>query len=150
VEHSVCGTSHEKTGQPCQDAHRWKLLPGDVLVGAVADGVGSAALGDVGATIAVQTAIDTLCLRQDTPQCPASDEAWRALLTDALQTARAAIEAEAQARAVKTRDLATTLILVVATLSAGCRSPGGRRRRGRGSWPRLSHGAGNTAKRGIR
>lgn len=112
---SVRGTSHEKTGQPCQDAYCWQHLPGDILVMAVADGAGSAALGDVGATIAVQTAMDTLCLQQNTPHWPASDAAWHVLLTAALKAARAAIEAEAQARAVKTRDLATTLILVVTT-----------------------------------
>jgi hypothetical protein len=112
---SVRGSSHEKTGQPCQDAHQWQLLPGDVLVGAVADGAGSAALGDVGASIAVQTAIDTLCRQQNTPQWPTSDEAWQACLTHALQAAQAAIEAEAHSRTVHMRDLATTLILVVAT-----------------------------------
>jgi hypothetical protein len=105
---SVRGSSHEKTGQPCQDAYCWQPLPGDILVMAVADGAGSAVLGDVGASIAVQTAIDTLCLQQNTPPGPASDAAWHGLLT-------AAIAAEAQARAVKTRDLATTLILVVTT-----------------------------------
>ena len=48
---SVRGTSHEKTGQPCQDAHRWEILPGAILVAAVADGAGSASLGDMGAQV---------------------------------------------------------------------------------------------------
>jgi hypothetical protein len=82
---------------------------------AVADGAGSAALGDMGARIAVQTAIDMLCRQQNTPSWPTSDEAWQILLTNALQAAQSAIETEAQTRAVQTRDLATTLILVVAT-----------------------------------
>lgn len=43
---SVRGTTHEKTGQPCQDAHCWEQLPESVLVAAVADGAGSAALGE--------------------------------------------------------------------------------------------------------
>ena len=48
---SVRGTSHEKTGQPCQDAHCLELLPDGSLVAAVADGAGSAALGEVGAGV---------------------------------------------------------------------------------------------------
>ena len=37
---SVCGTSHTKNDQLCQDAHCWHILPNNVLLIAVADGVG--------------------------------------------------------------------------------------------------------------
>jgi hypothetical protein len=60
VASSVRGTSHEKTGQPCQDAHRWEMSSEKIMLAAVADGAGSAPLGEVGATIAAQTAIDTI------------------------------------------------------------------------------------------
>jgi serine/threonine protein phosphatase PrpC len=79
------GTSHEKTGQPCQGAHCWNLLSGDVLVVAVADGAGSAALGEIGAAIAAQTAIDTLRCREAMPAWPTSDAGWRLLLTATLE-----------------------------------------------------------------
>ena len=115
VAASARGTSHEKTGQPCQDAHRWAILSEDVLAVAVADGAGSAALGEVGAAIAAQTAIDTLRRQAARPAWPASAADWHILLTETLKAARAAVAAEAQARAVSTRDLATTLILLVAT-----------------------------------
>jgi serine/threonine protein phosphatase PrpC len=54
---SVVGTAHEKTGQPCQDAHGWRILPDNVLIAAVADGAGSAALGEIGAQVAVRAVL---------------------------------------------------------------------------------------------
>ncbi|MGB3559461.1 MAG: protein phosphatase 2C domain-containing protein, partial [Geitlerinemataceae cyanobacterium] len=60
VAASVCGTSHQKRSQPCQDAHCWQITPEGVLVAAVADGAGSAAFGEVGAQKAVRTAVDRL------------------------------------------------------------------------------------------
>lgn len=115
VAASVRGTSHEKTGQPCQDAHRWDILPGDTLAVTVADGAGSAVLAEVGASLAAQTAVDVLRLYRARQPWPTSDAAWQGLLMDALTAAREPIEAEARARAVSTRDFATTLILMVAT-----------------------------------
>ena len=56
---SVIGTSHIKTGQPCQDSARVKLVDapkGAVLVSAVSDGAGSAAHSDIGSRAAVTTA----------------------------------------------------------------------------------------------
>ena len=110
---SVRGTSHEWTGQPCQDTHHWDVLPGGVLVAAAADGAGSAPLGEVGADVAARTAVEAIVRRK--AALPADDDAWRSLLTEALETARAAIEVEVAAHEVTERDLATTLILVVAT-----------------------------------
>jgi Protein phosphatase 2C len=92
VAASVTGTSHEKRSQPCQDAHCWRVLSNGVLVAAVADGAGSAALAEV-----------------------ESDSEWQVFFTASLQVARAAVEAEAATREVAARDLACTLIAVVAT-----------------------------------
>ena len=55
------GGSHFKTGDPCQDAHCWRRLPCGTLVVAVADGAGTAAQADVGAKLAVKTALETVC-----------------------------------------------------------------------------------------
>jgi len=112
VAASVTGTSHEKRSQPCQDAHCWRVLPNGVLVAAVADGAGSAALAEVGAKIAVEAVVETIC-QQDLQ--PESDDEWQVFLTASLQVARAAVEAEAATREVAARDLACTLITVVAT-----------------------------------
>lgn len=133
---SVCGTSHERGKQLCQDAHYWKVVSDNVLVAAVADGAGLAMLGKVGAIVAAQTAIETVCPRvemltkrgwstlhkyphvasegQDT-RSPHPQEDWKSLLAEALSAAKTAVEAEAIACQVAARDLATTLIVVIAT-----------------------------------
>lgn len=122
VAASVRGKSHEKAGQLCQDAHHWEKLPEGILVGAVADGAGSAILGKVGAIVAAQTAVETICLEETTVRSlfssqpsPPNEADVRLLLTNALVTAKTAVEAEAQACNMTARDLASTLILVIAT-----------------------------------
>jgi hypothetical protein len=112
---SVCGTHHEQKGQPCQDTHCWHVLPEGVLVAAIADGAGSAPLGEVGASIAARTGVEAIGTHVAQRWRPASDEHWKLLLSDGLKAARMAIEVEATAREVAMRDLATTLILVAAT-----------------------------------
>ena len=95
-EASVRGTSHEKKGQPCQDAHYWDTLPEGVLVVAVADGAGSAALGEVGAAVAAQTAVEAICPQIRPPGARLwDDEDWKVLLTGCIKTARIAVETEA-------------------------------------------------------
>lgn len=115
VPASVPGTSHEKRGLPCQDAHHWNRLSQGILVAAVADGAGSAPLGEVGAAIAVQTAVETLGTKAIAQPEFHDDRSWETLLSETLQTAQSAIAQEASTRDVAIRDLATTLILVVAT-----------------------------------
>ena len=112
VSASVAGTSHEKRGQPCQDANCWELLPEEMLVAAVADGAGSASLGNVGADIAVGAAVETISKHK--ADLVADDEAWYDLMLDALKAARLAIEAESVMQELEPREFATTLILVVA------------------------------------
>ncbi|MBD2250524.1 PP2C family serine/threonine-protein phosphatase [Nostoc parmelioides] len=115
VAASVCGTSHMKTKQLCQDAHHWQLLPGNVLVAAAADGAGSASQGKVGAMVAVETAIESLSLRDITRDSLADDETVRSLLTEALLAAKKAVEDEAAACQKQPQDLATTLIIAIAS-----------------------------------
>jgi hypothetical protein len=104
---SVQGTSHIKADVPCQDAHAWAVLPDRTLLAAVADGAGSAALAEVGARLAVQTALD--CLQRD---WPAQEQERQPFFTSALQAARERLEQEAEARECGLRDLAATLIVV--------------------------------------
>ena len=121
VAASVRGTSHERVGQLCQDAHQWEKLPEGVFVAAVADGAGSATLGKVGAIVASQTAVETISLNigahNHAPllSLPEDEQGWQQLLTKALEAAKTAVEAEAIACKMTARDLATTLIIVVAT-----------------------------------
>lgn len=121
VAASVLGKSHEKVKQLCQDAHHWELLPEGVLVAAVADGAGSASLGKVGAIVASQTAVETIRLQYRATKNfseedgEEEDKKWQLLLNNALETAKKAVEEEAIACKVTPRELATTLIIVVAT-----------------------------------
>lgn len=115
VAASVTGTSHEKTGKLCQDAHAWKILPGGVLVTAVADGAGSAAMAEVGADIAVGAAVEAIENSLSFQLFPQNDIEWKSLITNALISAKTAVEIEATIQKVMMRDLASTLILLVAT-----------------------------------
>ncbi|HIK05659.1 MAG TPA: protein phosphatase 2C domain-containing protein [Trichormus sp. M33_DOE_039] len=115
VAASVCGTSHLKNKQLCQDAHHWQLLPDNVLVAAAADGAGSASQGKIGAMVAVETAIENLSLKDITRDSLAEDETVQWLLTDALLAAKKAVEDEAAACQQQPQDLATTLIIAIAS-----------------------------------
>lgn len=115
VPASVPGTSHEKRGQPCQDAHYWSRLPDGVLIAAVADGAGSAPFGEVGSAIAVQTAVELIGTQAAQLTANGQIINWDSLIRETLQTVQNAIAAEAQTRDVAVRDLATTLILAIAT-----------------------------------
>jgi serine/threonine protein phosphatase PrpC len=121
VAASVLGKSHEKVKQLCQDAHHWELLPEGVLIAAVADGAGSASLGKVGAIVASQTAVETIRWQYGVAKSAGEldseedDRHWQLLLTNALEAAKKAVEEEAIACKVTPRELATTLIIVVAT-----------------------------------
>lgn len=113
VAASACGTSHERTGHPCQDAYHWQILPRSILVAAVADGAGSASLGGMGADLATRTAVKAMAERQSAI-CE-DDDVCRSIMEEALVAARTAIHAKAEACDVSERELATTLILVMAT-----------------------------------
>ena len=123
---SVRGSGHERVGMPCQDAHHWAVggeglatspqptrpegtRKGEgVLAVAVADGAGSAPLAEIGSALAARAAADALV---DVPVDPAL---WTVRLRSALEAALSAVEAEAASRGVPSRDLATTLIVVLA------------------------------------
>jgi Protein phosphatase 2C len=130
VATSVCGTSHKQRSQPCQDAHYWNSPEPGILIAAVADGAGSAAFSEVGAQIAVKTVVEALRDLWVMPDTEGDRETWLSAaaltddadtppiltcLKDALETARQAVEAEAQAQQESVREFASTLILVVAT-----------------------------------
>lgn len=112
---SVCGTSHLKNNQLCQDAHHWQILADDILVAAAADGAGSASEGKVGAMVAVETAIETISMKEVSRETLEDDAAVQSLLTEAMTAAKKAVEEEAAACHKQLQDLATTLIVMVAT-----------------------------------
>ncbi len=110
---SVCGGSHQKNGQPCQDAHAWRELPGGGLVLAVADGAGSAQLSQIGAARAAISAVDWISELMAEQQ-PSTDDEWHELLLASIRTAHESVLQAAANRQVSPREMATTLILLVA------------------------------------
>jgi hypothetical protein len=111
---SARGTSHEKKGQPCQDANAFEILPSGVLVAAVADGAGSAARSEMGSALAVHTALASI--RRDTGvTLPVDEREWRVVLKKALEVSRQSLEDQAASLGISSRELATTLIVVAAT-----------------------------------
>ncbi|MEB3228919.1 MAG: PP2C family serine/threonine-protein phosphatase [Synechocystis sp.] len=60
ITRSVVGVSHQKHNQPCQDASAYRQLDQGLLLGAIADGAGSASHAETGAQVAVQSSLDFL------------------------------------------------------------------------------------------
>ncbi len=115
VAASVCGTSHIKNSQLCQDAHHWQALPNSILIAAAADGAGSARLGKVGSMVAVETAIKHISAQDVNQDILGNDAVVRSLLLDTIVASKQAVEDEAVACSSNSQDLATTLIIVMAT-----------------------------------
>ena len=111
---SIAGTSHATRGLSCQDASYCVVLNGSVVVGAVADGAGSARRGADGAQIAVRAAVETVAHSVMHLTTSASDEQWSRLLLSAMYVARGRIEAEASVHNEPARELATTLLVFAA------------------------------------
>lgn len=117
VAASVIGVSHGKVGLPCQDSHAWRVLPGGILIAAVADGAGSAPLAEVGSKCAADAAIEVANENADRILAAGnsgSEDNCAAELKLCLNAALSAVETEAEKRGAAVRDLATTLILVFA------------------------------------
>jgi hypothetical protein len=115
VAASVQGISHERTGQPCQDAHAIRLGAGSTLLAAVADGAGSAEHSEIGARLAADTAIDHLmnalkCAPEELP-----DDALTLMLRGAAEAAGVVVAEEAARTGIEARQLASTLIIVAAS-----------------------------------
>lgn len=102
---SVRGTSHTRSGLPCQDAHDWRLFENGVAC-AVADGLGSAARADEGAQIAVAAALDVLATATDATTA-------ESLMREAFAAARRALVQSSEEGNL--RDFATTLLLAAAS-----------------------------------
>jgi len=109
------GSSHIKTGAPCQDAHRWRVLPCGTLVTVIADGAGTADLAEIGAKLAVDTALKVICGKlRTTVGDDFTDDEWRELLVCGLSAALTSLENEAMTRQAALRDFACTLAVAVA------------------------------------
>jgi hypothetical protein len=111
---SVTGTTHLRFEIPCQDANAYDVLPSDVLIAVVADGAGSAAHSEIGSKAAVDTVL--AAARNSSSDTFDRVELCQSSVQDWMRKARDAVQDEARKRNVCSRELATTLIIVVATL----------------------------------
>jgi hypothetical protein len=115
VTGQATGSAHEKLRVPCQDRFSCiALREHGAFIGAVADGAGSASLADVGAGLAVEaiTAISQLGVR-------AGRHDLDQVLRDGATLARTRILEEAATRGVAGRELACTLLAVIASPAGG-------------------------------
>ncbi len=114
----AAGSSHRRLATPCQDAFACEcLLRGAEphgIIAAVADGAGSAANSGRGAEIAVQTTAAEIAAR-----LAAGRTDFAALLTEAVQSAREAVIADAVAQGAEPRSYASTLLALVLTDAGG-------------------------------
>lgn len=109
------GESHIRRGSPCQDySDSRRILRKDhreVILAAIADGVGSCAFSQYGAETAVNTLLQSL--EQGLPEDGWTDEALLALLKQGFQTALTEVEAEAERRELPFMEFDSTLTGVV-------------------------------------
>ena len=108
----VRGLRHERSGVDCEDACIAQVRD-DLFVAAVADGAGSAPHSATGARCASETAVAEAGerLRDVSPSAPRVREAFEAAFEQTL----CVLETTARERDLCVRDLATTLVVAVAT-----------------------------------
>ncbi len=128
IAHSAIGTRHQQLQQPCQDYSQYWIAE-STIVGAIADGAGSAPYGDIGARLAVETAVKVLIptvttASNSTPKAGQtrlefSETAARDLFTDLVQQVVRVLQTQAETTGAAIADLACTLLVFVATRSGG-------------------------------
>lgn len=107
---SVIGPLHIINGIPCQDAYAYDTLPSGHTIIAIADGLGSAAMSEIGSCIAVEASVQAIATT--TPK-ELEDTELSSLARDSVVAARRALEEKAQVLVCTLRDLACTFISVV-------------------------------------
>jgi hypothetical protein len=117
---SVIGTSHTKTGSPCQDAGRCRVVTGldgiEVLVAAVSDGAGTAIRSEAGSDLAVTMFLERFgdAAARDATLASIDKE----FASDWLTAVRASIADLAYEEGHEVRDYSCTLLAAVVSPSA--------------------------------
>ena len=93
------GLSHRDSGLPCQDKVRMETVADRFVIGALADGLGSAKCSDVGAELAVNCAASIVAKQvADWPDSVPTEEQVRSLFVGALEEAHAELTSRALAQ----------------------------------------------------
>lgn len=125
ITRSAIGSLHQTMNLPCQDYGGDRVL-GDVVMGVVADGAGSAKYADVGAKLAVTTALEFLARTEEWLQRQRhvswqsfvqrpSDQLARNLFTKVVDQVVTALHQTATRHQWAIEDLACTLLVFIAT-----------------------------------
>ncbi|PIG94361.1 PP2C family serine/threonine-protein phosphatase [Gloeocapsopsis sp. IPPAS B-1203] len=124
ISRSAIGTSHLKQHLPCQDYGSYQIF-NKVIVGAVADGAGSAKYADIGAKLAVETVIEHFAKfeaylrkrkhfwQKNIP--PITEKYATKIFTKAVKKVAAVLKEQAITKGYSVNDLACTLLIVIAT-----------------------------------
>ncbi|MEB3122701.1 MAG: PP2C family serine/threonine-protein phosphatase, partial [Snowella sp.] len=121
ITRSSIGTSHQQSNLPCQDYGRYLLLDGNILIGAIADGAGSAKYADIGAKTTVNESLRFLeAIHADSVQDlptndPLSDEQAQLLFSQLIESVRSRLSIVATEMEGTLSDLASTLLVFIAT-----------------------------------
>ncbi|WP_448266952.1 PP2C family serine/threonine-protein phosphatase [Nostoc sp. DSM 114159] len=112
------GTSHQKQGIGCQDYGDYRIL-NDVIVGAVADGAGSAKHSDVGSRLTVETVLKCFSEINEFPQKqdsqPLCKEEAQKVFAEIVNKVITELQKQADEEDYSVNDLACTLLVFVAT-----------------------------------
>jgi serine/threonine protein phosphatase PrpC len=126
LSRSVVGTRHQHRQLPCQDAGGSRVL-GDMILGAIADGAGSASQGEMGAILAINATLDYLTNLEQWLQPNDQHPGWPTLVRSPTHSqikrlferttrkVREALKEQAEENSYDFEDLATTLLAFVAT-----------------------------------
>ena len=111
---AAIGTSHERSGTPCQDRAACRVVTGpdgrEVLVAALADGAGSAGRAETGAELVVHS---LMAAAADAVMSPGLHDIGPAFFQGWLTSIRATLAARAQADGAQFGDYASTALAAI-------------------------------------
>lgn len=110
---AVTGPSHIKRGLPCQDAFAHRFIGNNIVAIAVADGLGSMPLADVGAKLAVDSSLEFLAQALQTDPVSLESELMTTVFTNCILSVRTRLQEESIALECPVNHLATTLLITV-------------------------------------
>jgi len=111
---SVAGTSHHKSGTPCQDSHRIEIMD-DILIATVSDGAGSAKYSEIGSEIAAKEAVAFIRQWKNFPE---NEEEWKIRADELIRFLRDKLISKADKINCHPKDLAATFLLAVVSETA--------------------------------
>ena len=115
--HYSTGVRHQKYGLPCQDYGEYRLF-GSVIIGAVADGAGSAKYSDLGSQLAVKSMLAYLEKFEQEFSCSSSEliaKSANKIFAEGTQQVISILSNKAISNHCDLNELACTLIAFIAT-----------------------------------